>query len=724
MADDQLKQQIFDKYAGMLSNSSANWTSYAIKIIREREEIRRICGPAPSSIPDSLVQAFKFWGSGVTISVMGSAGLIGNLLSFMTIVTMKKRNLFNNLLLTLTLFDTIFILNSGIFFVQRVFMFKSEIYNLLLPKVIYPLGGIAMTGSTYTCIAIALERYLGICHSQSDFLIRRSRYYICTIVLISIIVDAPRFFEINGVLHEGRVVDFKYSKLRTNQYYITIYTLWTRMVVTAAGPLLMMVFFNCRILHYYRKNSFTFGPTTPQSTAATPQHLQNQISVASHTPSPQPPLAPSTPQPPMQQQQQQQQQQHHYSNSSTQEKCLFITFLCLTCTFFFCHLPRVLMNIHELQMNQLKIACDEQYNRRYKEPNWVLIAYSIEKVLLIFNSSINFVYYCVVGKKFRQHMCKALFWWCRRCLKVVNVELPTATFGTGETTMPDTESRIHTGHGGPHSTRRQVSMDFVSVNDLDLKNQIVPFVGVEHETQVGSGRRNRDEVEESSPTEVSSPMNPRIVIERKHQSIDDDEDPDFSSTEENETHGSSSADEYSSSSIHSSCSICLARQARMDELDATSRSGSWTRPVKKRSYQSISPIQESTILRAEVEIHRCSNEELVSKHSSAFQALPRSASSVASLGVYDVTINWISESADLAAASQRFSTMAFLSPLSATLPRAGSQRISATHKLDPVGLIEGLSSPSEANPKLLKKASGEPSIEAREDSNENPPVFV
>ena len=111
---------------------------------------------------------------------------------------MKKRNLFNNLLLTLTIFDFFFIMTGGLFFVERAIKFESKIYYLLVPKLIYPLAGISMTGSTYTCLAIALERFLGICHahSNSDFLIRRSRFYIGGILLVALLIDSPRFLEL------------------------------------------------------------------------------------------------------------------------------------------------------------------------------------------------------------------------------------------------------------------------------------------------------------------------------------------------------------------------------------------------------------------------------------------------------------------------------------------------------------------------------------------------
>ena len=61
---------------------------------------------------------------------------------------MKKRNLFNNLLLLLTMFDTVFIVNGGISFMYRVFRFRNELFEMVFPHVIYPLAGIAMTGKT------------------------------------------------------------------------------------------------------------------------------------------------------------------------------------------------------------------------------------------------------------------------------------------------------------------------------------------------------------------------------------------------------------------------------------------------------------------------------------------------------------------------------------------------------------------------------------------------
>ena len=62
------------------------------------------------------------------------------------------------------------------------FSYDSDIYNRLFPRVIYPMAGMTMTGSTYLCVAIAAERYLGICRRNS-FLDRKCRYYILGILV-------------------------------------------------------------------------------------------------------------------------------------------------------------------------------------------------------------------------------------------------------------------------------------------------------------------------------------------------------------------------------------------------------------------------------------------------------------------------------------------------------------------------------------------------------------
>ena len=184
---------------------------------------------------------------------------------------------------------------------QQAFNFNNGLYNALFPKVIYPLAGFSMTGnqnwlfyhrmyttdlviihflwqqrkfllslplhsfvstaSTYACLSVAFERYISICRGQTDssFVTKKVRYYILVILLISAIVDVPRFFELTpDIDDEGVFQGFTYTELRKNPRYITVYTLWFRLIVTAALPFVLLVFFTLRILIYYRGNGYVF----------------------------------------------------------------------------------------------------------------------------------------------------------------------------------------------------------------------------------------------------------------------------------------------------------------------------------------------------------------------------------------------------------------------------------------------------------------------------------
>ena len=119
------------------------------------------------------------------------------------------------------------------------------------------------SASTYTCLAIAVERYIGICRgatqSNSQICVKKARYYIFAILVISAVVDLPRFFELKPVTDkDGTDIDgvFEYTELRRDKVYVTAYTLWARLVFTAVLPFVLMVFFNLRILIYYKRNRY------------------------------------------------------------------------------------------------------------------------------------------------------------------------------------------------------------------------------------------------------------------------------------------------------------------------------------------------------------------------------------------------------------------------------------------------------------------------------------
>ena len=72
---------------------------------------------------------------------------------------------------------------------------------------------------------------------------------------LSILPFIYRFFEIKPSWNdEGEMIGFVYTQLRNNQTYITVYTLWFRLVTTAIIPFVLMLICNLGIIFYYRKN--------------------------------------------------------------------------------------------------------------------------------------------------------------------------------------------------------------------------------------------------------------------------------------------------------------------------------------------------------------------------------------------------------------------------------------------------------------------------------------
>lgn len=66
--------------------------------------------------------------------------------------------MFLQLLVTLGIFDVLFISNGGLFMIQQAFNFNVTWYNILFPKLIYPISGFAMTGKKTEMVVAFLKK--------------------------------------------------------------------------------------------------------------------------------------------------------------------------------------------------------------------------------------------------------------------------------------------------------------------------------------------------------------------------------------------------------------------------------------------------------------------------------------------------------------------------------------------------------------------------------------
>ena len=80
--------------------------------------------------------------------------------------------------------------------------------------------------------------------------------------------------------------------------------------------------------------------------------------------------------------------------------------------FLTCHAYRLALKVYEFahpahQTMEHFVFCEE--NGRYSVPVSVFLLLAISDLFLVFNSSVNFVIYCVVVKEFRQQVWRAFF---------------------------------------------------------------------------------------------------------------------------------------------------------------------------------------------------------------------------------------------------------------------------------------------------------------------------
>ena len=93
------------------------------------------------------------------------------------------------------------------------------------------------------------------------------------------------------------------------------------------------------------------------------------------------------------------------------EDHLAVVLMAIVLVFLICHSPRIILDIHDLiTMNQTMMCKkkDTPYVR-----TWFMVTTSFSSLLLVINSSVNMVIYCLLGSKFRAEIIKTATGVCK-----------------------------------------------------------------------------------------------------------------------------------------------------------------------------------------------------------------------------------------------------------------------------------------------------------------------
>lgn len=93
----------------------------------------------------------------------------------------------------------------------------------------------------------------------------------------------------------------------------------------------------------------------------------------------------------------------NYNNNDNLAPILFGVVI----VFVICNSLRVILNIYDFAVVKDIIECEKQKMGRYP-PAWILCTISVSHLLLMVNSSVNFLVYCVAGKRFRSILARKI----------------------------------------------------------------------------------------------------------------------------------------------------------------------------------------------------------------------------------------------------------------------------------------------------------------------------
>ena len=287
-------------------------------------------------------------------------GIIGNTLSFVILNRDRRKLSTTILLMSLAVFDTLFLFIS----IMTQVLVPVEPYSswfmpymVIYPYVIkygWPMGMTVQCGTVWVIVVIAWDRYFAVVRPLKAPQIcttSRAKKNIAIVVFLALVYNIPRYFEFDIVqtvdMNNCTMTDFDFSPLHKNKYYDIIYRIGMYLVLVHTLPLLTVTTLNIRLIKAVRKSS------------------RNHAELGR-------------------------------DKMSSQESHTTMILIVVITVFIICETPALVAQIVFTLMENLDLGGLYDY------------FFPVSNLLVMINSSVNFLIYCCFGKKFRQGV-KLLF---------------------------------------------------------------------------------------------------------------------------------------------------------------------------------------------------------------------------------------------------------------------------------------------------------------------------
>lgn len=388
-------------------------------------------------------ETINFWVNGVCTCVAVITGIILNCVAIYIIWNQYERTkIFYRMLICLLCFDICVLVTWMNLSLFLAFKLNYDVIIHMLPYFSYPLPHIAITASTFMTVAIAHERYLAVRDplkysaemKTPNLQVHRLKLYMLIVIVIAVVFNIPYFIELevkyvnpsNSTNLTDLLLDKYNNKLLTiankynvtipnitsildhiimsnrsnalltptivhttlgkDPYYLKYYRFWARLIVTGFVPFALLIFFNISIYNAIKKNAKRRQSLLSSQPSAQPILIQylpiyniGRCSIRTSKP-----LAAST--------------------KLKDEENLSMSFVGIVTVCLLCHSLKFVLNFYD------------GFSGKVGATRGSRIAAYFSNFLVVLNSSINMIIYCIMNTKFRKYFLSAMRNMCP-CIK-------------------------------------------------------------------------------------------------------------------------------------------------------------------------------------------------------------------------------------------------------------------------------------------------------------------
>lgn len=344
-------------------------------------------------------KTFQFYVWGIVANIISAYGIIGNIISIIVLRHRIMQNSTSYYLISLAIYDTGVLLSMSLFLaIPTIYLEKGDLegyyhaYKYMHPFC-YPIALFAQTGTIYTTMAFTIERYIAVCRpleAANTCTLSRTKRVICLIFVSSFIYNLPRFLEFETTKYvdsnsNQTLPEIQLTEIGTNQIFREVYFIYLNLFVMFLLPFSFLAVLNIQLIR--------------------------AVKVARNA-------------------------RIKMSTSASKEANLTMMLIAVIIVFLVCQLPSIADNILWTIFDTKQLNCSIHYIRFT----------TISNLMVVINSAINFILYCLFGKRFRKVFIKIFCKWKKKEPQFKYIMYDSVVINTGsrrilnQTKFYDTDS--------------------------------------------------------------------------------------------------------------------------------------------------------------------------------------------------------------------------------------------------------------------------------------------